>query len=471
MTLPSPFSYVLHMQSHGVVPRGAGLAVLLALVAQLCATLSAQDPSKQNSALDRALDELPKRTDPGTIQAPRQDANPVRLMDLSLDALFAVGTSTVRDAKLSELQGGDHDPRKRGFTFQQLELSAAAAVDPYFQAESHLVYLVDPYDGESRFELEEAFGTTSALPHGLQVKAGHFQTEFGRHNAQHPHAWEWQDAPVIAARVFGPDGMRGTGARLSWLLPTQTYVKLSLGVQNSNGETMTSFGSSTAAFDERPLGGRFFEEREVRTFRDVVWHARGETGSDLDDEWNTAGGASIAYGGNALGSHSESVVWGVDATLRWRPVDHARGWPFVKLTAELMVREAEAAEQIDENDPTVSGDEVTLPATTLKDRGLYVQGLWGFQQGWAAGLRWDWATAGGGDSYSVDAHAFTARSGDPFRNDRTRIAPLLVWHPSEYSRLRFQYNYDRADHLSGSEAHSVWLGFEITIGAHPAHKY
>ena len=60
---------------------------------------------------------------------------------------------------------------------------------------------------------------------------------------------------------------------------------------------------------------------------------------------------------------------------------------------------------------------------------------------------------------------------DPFRDDRHRISPMLLWQPSHFSRIRLQYNHDRAAHLAHHDAHSVWLGFEFLIGAHAAHKY
>jgi hypothetical protein len=46
----------------------------------------------------------------------------------------------------------------------------------------------------------------------------------------------------------------------------------------------------------------------------------------------------------------------------------------------------------------------------------------------------------------------------------------VVFSPSEFSRLRLQYNIDDADHLD-EVAHSVWLGLEVLIGAHPAHSF
>ena len=119
----------------------------------------------------------------------------MRLIDVSLDVLVAAGTSTATDDQLQVLESGDHDPRKRGFTLQNVELSFMGAVDPYFNAEAHIVYSIDPITGDSKFELEEAFFTTQKLPYGLQLKGGQFITEFGIINAQHPHQWDWEDAP------------------------------------------------------------------------------------------------------------------------------------------------------------------------------------------------------------------------------------------------------------------------------------
>jgi hypothetical protein len=98
----------------------------------------------------------------------------------------------------------------------------------------------------------------------------------------------------------------------------------------------------------------------------------------------------------------------------------------------------------------------------LRDWGLYSQLLYGFRPRWAAGLRFEYAS-GSGTGEEV-------RNEDPLRADRYRISPLLVYHPTEFSRLRLQYNYDDADHLA-ENAHSVWLGVEILYGAHAAHTY
>jgi hypothetical protein len=104
------------------------------------------------------------------------------------------------------------------------------------------------------------------------------------------------------------------------------------------------------------------------------------------------------------------------------------------------------------------------PGDTLHDWGFYAQGLWGLRPRWAVGLRTEYATASGSSVGGTDS--------DFLRDDRFRLSPLVAFYPSEYSRIRFQYNYDRADHLeSPDDAHTFWLGFEIGLGAHPAHRF
>lgn len=132
-----------------------------------------------------------------------------RLMDMSVVTLAAGGGSSVGNSEVGQLQLGGHDPNKNGFTLQQGELSISGAVDPYFSGELHVVGM------PGGVELEEAFLTTTSLPYGLQVEAGYSLTEFGLINPKHAHAWEWIDQPVINSRLFGGEGTRAPGARLS----------------------------------------------------------------------------------------------------------------------------------------------------------------------------------------------------------------------------------------------------------------
>ena len=134
------------------------------------------------------------------------------------------------------LQSGAHDPTETGFNLQQLEFAVGANVDPYFRFDANLVF------GLFGVELEEAYGTTLALPLGLQVRFGQFLTRFGRINATHPHSWDFADQPFAVGRNFGAEGSRGLGVEASWLTPLPWYVELVASTTNANG------GASNVSF-------------------------------------------------------------------------------------------------------------------------------------------------------------------------------------------------------------------------------
>ena len=384
-------------------------------------------------------------------------AGALKLLDLSLSVEAVGGASTERDESIRNLQGGGHDPKQRGFTMPNAELSIGGAVDPYFYAQSNIVLFISE-EGESIIELEDAFIRTQALPYGLEFKAGQFFTEFGRINVTHPHAWTWIDQPVINTRVFGGDGMRGQGLRGSVSLPTPWLSDVLVTAQNARGETMASFYG-----EGEGLGGREYDpafETDTRSISDLTWSGRWANAMDVSNDLTLRVGGSLAYGPNASGIDTNSIIYGGHLALRWRPAGGSRGFPFVTWETEVIGREAEVDEFV--SDPG-GPDETTYAADTLTDWGLFTQLMVGFAEGWSAGVRYEMAT-GGGDSVG-------GREADPLRDDRTRISPLIAWQPTEFSRLRLQYNYDEADHLAENDAHSIWLSLDIIIGTHPPHVF
>jgi hypothetical protein len=416
------------------------------------------------SPLDRALQELgtpqPQPAQPALLSRQIGRGATLRLIDISGDILVAAGGSTANGDTLADLQGGDHDPNQNGFTLQQMELSLGGAVDPYFTGEAHIVFAVDR-TGETRVELEEAFATTQSLPFGLQVKAGFFFTEFGLLNPVHPHAWDWIDQPVVLTRLFGGDGLRQAGFRVSWLAPLPWFSLFYAGVQNANGEMAVSFLANDEVFEERPIGGRSFVERDVDSPGDLLYLVRWENSWDFTPALTGKLGFSALFGPNATGSNGRTIIYGADLKVVWRPERNFRGWPFLRWQTEFLQRDYKAAAFTGE----IDGTPTAFAKDTLHDWGIYTQALYGFAYRWAAGLRVEYASGSGA---SVSAGG---RDADPFRDDRLRLAPLLIWDASEFSRLRLQYNYDQADHLADNGVHSVWLGLEILFGAHPAHKF
>lgn len=391
------------------------------------------------SALQEQIDALADGVDEvrARIPAAPPRTGGFRLVDLSLNGLVAAGTSTERDAVIQELQQGGHDPKKRGFTVQNVELVASGAVDPYFSAQANLIFQIDE-EGETVVELEEAFATTTSLPGGLRAKAGQFFTSFGRHNPQHPHEWDFVDVPVANARLLGPDGLRGPGAGISWLgidLP----LELTASVQNANGETAVSFLGTD---EEEPPAGEF-AEREVRSLSDLVWTGRAAVSFDASDEVPLLFGTSYAYGPSGSSSGGSSRVFGADFTAKWRPLDAQAGFPFVSFRAEWLHRDYEF------DDGDALGE--------LSDGGWYAQTTWGFARNWTIGARYDVFDGDfGGETPGLD--------------DRTRWSAALTFHTSEFAKLRLQVNHDRADALD-DDALSVWLQLEFNLGRHGAHRF
>jgi hypothetical protein len=381
----------------------------------------------------------------GQQAAPQGQPGRGMYMNIGFSGLSDVGWSSQKDVRV--LQKGDHDPAVRGFTIPNAELTLDGAVDPYFKGFVNVVYKLDR-GGESQFELEEAYVLTTSLPANLQLKAGQFLTEFGRQNQQHPHAWASVDQPLVLNRMFGPDGLRSQGARISWLAPTPWYTEAMIGVFNSAGETGWSFRSeeSSGIHDGVPV------EREVEGVGDLLIAPRVATSFDLTSTQTLVVGLSGAFGPNNSGPDARTQIFGADLYWKWKSARASAGFPFVSFQTEALFRRYDAAERQSAEDPAA-----VLPAERLRDRGMYAELLWGVKPRVVLGLR--------GEYVSGSQAVFTV----PDRASRSRFSPTVTWYPSEFSKLRLQYNFD--DRKGIDKDHSLWLQFEFILGAHAAHKF
>lgn len=370
-------------------------------------------------------------------------------MNVSFDALMDAGWSTASDPS-QQLQLGDHDPIQRGFSLRNAELALDGAVDPYFKGFANIALKLDRND-ETEIELEEAYLQTTALPANLQAKAGQFFANFGRQNPQHPHQWAFVDQPLILNRAFGPDGLRNVGAQVSWLAPLPFYTEAFLGMLNSSGGTAHSFGNpgEDDGTGVNRFAGRATLRRDLRGPGDLLFVPRLATSFELTAQQTLLLGVSGAFGPNDTGPHARTEIFGADIYWKWKPANANQGFPFVAWQTEALWRRFDAGA-----DPSA-----LLPAERLQDYGFYSQLLWGLRPRWVAGLRGEWAT---GNRAAADAN-------DVFRGERIRLSPGLTFYPSEFSKLRLQYNYDRGQHFG--EDHSVWLQLEFLLGAHGAHKF
>ena len=192
--------------------------------------------------------------------------------------------------------------------------------------------------------------------------------------------------------------------------------------------------------------GRTLLERDVRTLSDLLLVPRYTASFDLTDTQTLLLGASAAFGPNGTGDRGQTHLYGLDAFWKWKSSHADKGFPFVKVQAEGMTRAYRAA---------ANG---TSSEETFRDWGSYAQVVWGFKPRWLAGIRYDEVGGDVGDP-----------PGDPALASRWRASTNVTWFPTEYSKLRLQYNRDEL--ARSTNAGSLWLQLEFLLGAHAAHKF
>jgi hypothetical protein len=369
-------------------------------------------------------------------------------MNISFDSVFALAASTERH--LDRIEVGDHDPQQRGFNARNAEIALDGAVDPYFEGFANIVLKLDN-NNETEIELEEAFLQTTSLPYGLQLKGGQFFDAFGRINPTHPHTWEFADSPLVNGRLLGPDGLRGVGAQIAWTVPVPWYSQVIFAVQNGRGGTGYSFRNPG---EDGVFYGRMTIDRDLTALRDFIFVPRVENSFNLSDTQTVLFGGSGAFGTNDTGPDAHTQIYGADLLYKWKSARAEGGFPFVKWQTEAMYRRFEADRGLDDLFPV---------SETFRDWGMYSQVLWGFKKGWVAGIR--------GDYLHMQQSAFTD---DDIRQSRSRISANLTWYPTEFSKIRLQYNHDfleENEFLVSRDVDSVFLQFEFILGAHGAHKF
>jgi hypothetical protein len=344
-----------------------------------------------------------------------QSLNP----DISFIADVAAAYYTTREGEDPLLSGG-HDPKENGFNLQQLELYASGMVDPYFRFDANLVF------SQFGVEIEEVYATTLSLPWNLQVRAGQFLTRFGRINNSHPHTWHFVDQMLVLGKFFGGEGNRGLGAELSVLLPLPWFVELVGSATDAAGEsTARSFYGGT------DLG--------VQGLEDLQYTAAAKQFFPLSDNWSLFWGVSAAFGPNPTGMGNRSEVYGTDLYLKYRPITRG-SYTIVSLDVEWLLRRRQ------------------VPEDVLQDHGLYAYLFWRFARRWAAAARYE--VVSGVEADPLDPEWVSARQ---------RASANVTFWPTEFSRLRLQYSYDRPGWRDGY--HGFVLAFEFAVGAHGAHKF
>jgi hypothetical protein len=306
--------------------------------------------------------------------------------------LGAVGDNPVNPAPalaLDEVEG----------TFQ-------AVVDPYARADFFLAF------SPEGVEIEEGYLTLTSLPGGLLAKVGKLKQQVGKVNTLHAHQLPWVDKPLMIENLFGgEEGLADAGVSVSKLI-LNPWMFL-----EATGEI---YQGSSSLF-------RSYERS------DVSWAGRLRGYRDVTESTNVDIGASFASGTNDVSPDSTTRLFGIDATVRYRPLQRAIYRRFQGRTELFWSRR----EQEDD---------------TANAFGMYVSGDYQFARRWFAGARYDWSERAY-DTSLVD-------KGPSF---------LVTFWPSEFSQVRGQYR--RIRYAESVKANELLFQFLFSIGAHGAHAF
>jgi len=401
-------------------------AVLAGLLAQASPAGTATVPSDSND-LSKQFDSILTAPTPPSQSRKTQGPSGSGLMNPDVSVIFD-GVAGAANRPRASSAGDDPDfggpPAKRtgGFAVQEVEVGLQSTVDPYFAAN---VFLTIP--NLQGIEVEEAYAVTTALPAGLQVKAGVFRSAAGRQNEQHLHMQDFTLRPLLNQAYLGADGLRPPGAQVSWLLPLPLFLRLTGEVLSVSPGVSPTFG-----------GGL----RSSPTFLGNI-----KTFASLGESWSLFFGGTVAAGhappaGIAEGSTLDSNgprTWlaGGDFYLKYMPPNRVANYFALSLQSEYFWRHTLAAG--------------TTAAMT--DAGFYAQIVAQLARRWHLGVRFD--------QLGIPASAMQPK-GD-------RLSAMAMFTPSEFSRVRLQGDREKVD--VGGPVYELLLLLEFSMGAHGAHPF
>lgn len=314
------------------------------------------------------------------------------------------------------------------------ELGLQAIIDPYARADVFITF------GEQGVALEEGYLTFTSLPGAFQLKVGKMRAAFGRVNTMHNHVLPWTDRPLVTQNlVGGEDGVNDAGLSISRIIPAPKNIFM-------EGTAQIYRGDSEAIF-------RAVRRNDVST----VGHLRAYR--DISESTNLDVGASYARGHSPFGD-GKNQLYGVDATLRWKPLRRSIYRSFVARTEFIRTH------------TVVSGIQASLLLTrpVITPSGYYVSGEYQFGRRWFLGGRFDRSERGSClptiPSTTTDCGLLTPPVA--LRQDTGGSALLTYW-PSEFSQIRGQLR--RTRYGEGPTANEFLFQFVFSMGAHGAHPF
>ena len=339
--------------------------------------------------------------------------------------------------------GNSAGPGSRGFSLAESELGFSANIDPWLRGVATIAL-----GSDNSVSVEEAFVQTTSLNRGLTLKAGRFYSGIGYLNAQHVHTWDFADNP-LAYQAFLGGQFGDDGVQLKWLAPTDRYIELGLELGRGRGFPGSDTGRNSAGMTALTAhtGGDIGDSQN--------WQVGLSRLSTKANEQNvsavnaTGSPVSNAFSGN-------TSVWVVDGVWKWAPNGNGTQTNF-KLQGEYLRSTRRGSLVYDVGNANVPD------AYRAAQSGWYLQGVYQFMPRWRVGLRTERLNPGSPD-FGINSASLQASDYRPKKNTL-----MLDYNPSEFSRVRLQFAQDRAQ--QGMTDNQIFLQYQMSLGAHGAHRY
>jgi len=303
-----------------------------------------------------------------------------------------------------------HNPEQPSPSLQmhESEISLQSIIDPYARGDFFLAI------GQEGVELEEGYISFTALPAGFVAKAGKMRSAFGRVNTLHNHSLPWADRPLAALNLAGgEEGLSDAGFSVQRILPAPKGIFLEATGQLFRGNSADVFSASGK--------NDVSQVAHVRAYKDITE----STNLDL--------GFSYARGHNDLGSSFVTQLYGVNATMRWKPLRRAIYHSFILRSEFIWSRRQQITDE-------------------QRAFGFYTSADCQLGRRWVFGGRYD--------------RSGRSRSADLMDQGGSLV---LTYAPSEFSQVRGQYRFTR--YANSGDAHELLLQVQFSIGAHGAHPF
>ena len=384
--------------------------------------------SQFNPALSLGIDTI------GSYKSHRQAFNP------------GDGTAGTRDAGQPI---NNTRPAGADFNLRSAELFISADVDPFTRAYATINASADAANNdEAILSVEEAAIVTTRLPYNLTVRGGRFFADFGVLPHRHDHDLPFVDRPPSLATFVGGEAQTN-GVEVSWLAPTPFFLRASGTVGNKLG---ADFRDGVSDVNSRPIKG-------------LTYMGRLQTYFDINDDNNVELGGSIAETPNAEdvtnSGRFERRLVGMDFKYRWYPLGYG--------VRQSLTVAGELLHDLGEADPVNGGPRRDIFGNAVRQGawGGYVYAEYRLSKQWRPGVRFDYFQLQ--SEPLLVTNPFTLQPASTLnatghRTDNRTWTAYLTWFPSEFQRLRLQYN--RSDRGNAQDANEFFLQWTAFLGSH-----